>query len=356
MRINVRLTYNSQTKTVTIPDDTQTVTDLKTQISLQIPDLGEYRLVFSGKVMKDEDLLSTIGVRDGVTLHLVRSKAPAKTPAPTAQEPQAAPREPNYYTGPIAGNAPASGAGNAENSQNHQNPNPNPNSGFGGFGNFGNFGMGGDGGIGGFGQMPGNMNEMMNFINQNPQMLDEAINMIAQNPGMIRAMLSANPQTAAMMQNPQMAGMIEGMLSNPQMLRMMLNPQMMQMASSMMGGMGGMNNMNPMGGMNPMNQPQQQPQQNNNNNNNNQTPQNANPFAGLFGMQNPAMGGAQMPQFQSMNQQPMQQRSPQEIYQTQLASLREMGFFDEQENINALQRTGGNVNAAVELLLRGPQY
>ena len=49
----------------------------------------------------------------------------------------------------------------------------------------------------------------------------------------------------------------------------------------------------------------------------------------------------------NMNQQYQapQQRTPQEVYQTQLASLRELGFFDEQENINALQRTGGNVNA-----------
>ena len=43
--------------------------------------------------------------------------------------------------------------------------------------------------------------------------------------------------------------------------------------------------------------------------------------------------------------------NPAEAFVTQLQQLQDMGFFDEQENIRALQATGGNVNAAVERLL-----
>ncbi|CAN1306928.1 Ubiquitin domain-containing protein DSK2a [Linum perenne] len=43
---------------------------------------------------------------------------------------------------------------------------------------------------------------------------------------------------------------------------------------------------------------------------------------------------------------------PEEPYETQLSQLREMGFLDTQENIRALRATDGNVDAAVELLLK----
>ncbi|RWW42551.1 hypothetical protein BHE74_00051897 [Ensete ventricosum] len=43
---------------------------------------------------------------------------------------------------------------------------------------------------------------------------------------------------------------------------------------------------------------------------------------------------------------------PEERYATQLTQLREMGFFDTQENIRALSATAGNIHAAVEWLLR----
>ncbi|CAN0926110.1 Ubiquitin domain-containing protein DSK2b [Linum grandiflorum] len=42
---------------------------------------------------------------------------------------------------------------------------------------------------------------------------------------------------------------------------------------------------------------------------------------------------------------------PEELYATQLSQLQEMGFFDTQENIQALRATAGNVHAAVERLL-----
>ena len=40
-----------------------------------------------------------------------------------------------------------------------------------------------------------------------------------------------------------------------------------------------------------------------------------------------------------------------EQWLTLFANLQDMGFFDRQENLQALTATGGNVNAAVERLL-----
>ena len=44
-------------------------------------------------------------------------------------------------------------------------------------------------------------------------------------------------------------------------------------------------------------------------------------------------------------------QNPEEAYATQLQQLRDMGFYDQAENVRALQAAGGNVNAAVERLL-----
>ncbi len=46
--------------------------------------------------------------------------------------------------------------------------------------------------------------------------------------------------------------------------------------------------------------------------------------------------------------------NPSQICVIQLQQLRKTGFNDEQRNINALIRTGGNVNAAIQHLI-GPQ-
>jgi ubiquilin len=44
---------------------------------------------------------------------------------------------------------------------------------------------------------------------------------------------------------------------------------------------------------------------------------------------------------------------PAVAYAAQLTQLEQMGFGDRARNIQALQATGGNVNAAVDRLLQG---
>lgn len=46
--------------------------------------------------------------------------------------------------------------------------------------------------------------------------------------------------------------------------------------------------------------------------------------------------------------------NPEQAYATQLTQLNEMGFWDREANVRALQATGGNVQAAVERLLSAP--
>jgi ubiquilin len=72
----------------------------------------------------------------------------------------------------------------------------------------------------------------------------------------------------------------------------------------------------------------------------------ANPFANLGNL----MGGGGMgsPAVAPDN------RPPEERYATQLRQLNEMGFFDFNRNIQALQRSGGDVNGALEWLFSQP--
>lgn len=64
----------------------------------------------------------------------------------------------------------------------------------------------------------------------------------------------------------------------------------------------------------------------------------ANPFAGLFG---------------GLPQAPPDNRPPEERYAEQLRQLNDMGFYEFERNIQALRRSGGSVQGAVEYLLNG---
>ncbi|KAI4128518.1 MAG: hypothetical protein LQ338_002688 [Usnochroma carphineum] len=106
------------------------------------------------------------------------------------------------------------------------------------------------------------------------------------------------------------------------------NPAFMQNILGMMGGGGGGQ--------------QQQPSQQNPN-----SPP-PNPFAAMFGPGGPGlnpfgMGGSPPP--------PPDNRPPEERYAEQLRQLNDMGFYEFDRNVEALRRTGGSVQGAVEYLL-----
>jgi ubiquilin len=76
-------------------------------------------------------------------------------------------------------------------------------------------------------------------------------------------------------------------------------------------------------------------------------PGGANPFAALFGPGGGFGDGFGAPAA------PADNRPPEEVYETQLRQLNEMGFYEFDRNVAALRRSGGNVQGAIEHLLNG---
>ncbi|KAF2199911.1 hypothetical protein GQ43DRAFT_456830 [Delitschia confertaspora ATCC 74209] len=68
-----------------------------------------------------------------------------------------------------------------------------------------------------------------------------------------------------------------------------------------------------------------------------------NPFASIL---SGGLGGFGTPP-------PLDNRPPEEVYATQLRQLNDMGFFEFDRNVQALRRSGGNVEGAIEFLLGG---
>lgn len=113
---------------------------------------------------------------------------------------------------------------------------------------------------------------------------------------------------------------------------MMRNPQMMQ---QMMGAMGNMPGQPPNANANP-NDPQ-----------GSAAAAGFNPFAALQAMGYGGQGGFGTPPPAA----PADDRPPEDRYAEQLRQLNDMGFYEFERNIEALRRTGGSVQGAVEYLL-----
>jgi ubiquilin len=116
---------------------------------------------------------------------------------------------------------------------------------------------------------------------------------------------------------------------------MMQNPEAMQQMMQMMGGNAGAN---PFGGFG------QAPTAGNRGETAGTGSPPPNPFAALLGQG--GFGGFGTPP-------PADNRPPEEVYQSQLAQLNEMGFYEFERNVAALRRSGGNVQGAIEYLLNG---
>ncbi|KAH9620442.1 hypothetical protein KSS87_017378 [Heliosperma pusillum] len=158
------------------------------------------------------------------------------------------------------------------------------------------------------------MSQMMQSVLSNPQMFNQIINMNPQ----LRSLTESNPQLREMLQNPEM-------------LRQMLSPEMMQQMTTLQQSLLSARNRAP------TNQDPLQTGAAAGAANNMGLEMLMNMFGGL------GAGGLTTPENSNV--------PPEELYATQLTQLQEMGFFDTQENIRALQATRGNVHAAVERLL-----
>ncbi|KAJ3243071.1 hypothetical protein HDU78_000846 [Chytriomyces hyalinus] len=345
MPIQVHVKSSTEAKfTVTINED-DTVLALKEAISKAVENTpaDSQRVIFAGRVLKDEDAVSVYKICEGSTVHLVRSNAKAaaspSTPAasavpasPVASTPAPAASTPDAAANPLAGNPFAAllGAGAGAGAAGGAAGNA-----FGGFPGAGFPGAGFPGGAG----VPGaGMDAMMN----NPQMA-AAMSAMMSNPQFMDMMIASNPQLANM--PPEMRQFMQSdafrrIMADPNTMR-----QMMQMAPIMGGGMNPFAPANMAGGANPYAGAGAAPM---------------NPTgAGSF---DPALlqmlmgGGAGAGGLGGFGGQPLAPppANPEEAYQVQLRQLQDMGFYDASENIRALTATRGNVEAAVEWLFANP--
>ncbi|EME46352.1 hypothetical protein DOTSEDRAFT_70373 [Dothistroma septosporum NZE10] len=432
-QITFNIKSSSDAKHVVTVPMSMTVGDLKQKIST-----SEYadttperqRLIYSGRVLKDGDTIASCKIKDGNTVHLVKSAASNQRQNPASQGGATVPPGAGQPASNVPSNiAAGTGAGNplaqltgARYAGFHGLPGADM--------------FGADGGMG----APPNPDQMLRMLDDPnfAQQMNEAMN----NPAVLD-MLRNNPMIR---DNPMARAAIE----NPEMRRMMLNPDMIRMQMNMQRAMGGGGEG---GGAFPMpGQTDTTPATAGGNNEratgtdplNTDAPSNpfasfgqpggsgaANPFAALFpaaggntnpsdgaqgggdaasagaaGQQNPfgnLFGGqgpaGQANPFQQAAQQMMQNpemmrnmmnmmgggggaggegagaggfspfgamggfgapaepqapadsRPPEERYESQLQSLNDMGFYDFDRNVQALRRSGGSVQGAVEYLL-----
>ncbi|RKF64258.1 Ubiquitin domain-containing protein DSK2 [Erysiphe neolycopersici] len=406
---DVQITFKVKTSgekshTITAAE-TMTIQDLKTKLSgedYEKVSVDRMRLIYSGRVMKDSETLSTYKIKNGNTVHMVKSAASNST--------QRSANSGSSTSGPAPTGVPLNMAAGTAN---------NPLAGLTGARYAGHIQLpsadifGADGGMG----APPSEDQVASLL-EDPnflQTMNEALN----NPALVDMLLNSIP---GLRDNPEAREMFQ----SPEFRRMMTNPDTIRQAAAMRrlvgGGAGGSNSFpapgvtdntpestndtpnNPfaqhnalaalLGGQTPLGQTQAQipplinadGQTTTTSGDNNSL---HNPFLSLFAnAQNPL----QLPQLTpAMTQQalalmqaggmdgilgrrpvsgsignlgmglgsgaapntslPTDTRPPEEIYAEQLRQLNDMGFFDFDRNIAALRRSGGSVQGAIEQLL-----
>ncbi|KAA3482221.1 ubiquitin domain-containing protein DSK2b-like [Gossypium australe] len=189
----------------------------------------------------------------------------------------------------------------------------------------------GIGGLGGLGlpDMPPMLNGMpdasqLTQLLQNPA-ISQMMRSVASNPQYMNQIMNLNPQLRGMFDsNPQ----LREMMQNPEVLRQMFSPETMQQMLTLQQSL-----------LSQLNR-----QQSTRDSTQSSTTRGAPGTPSLDLLMNMFGGlgaGSLIP--------------PEELYATQLSQLREMGFYDTEENIRALHATSGNVHAAVERLLGNPE-
>ncbi|KAK1755255.1 hypothetical protein QBC47DRAFT_402599 [Echria macrotheca] len=192
--------------------DTATVLELKTKLAgadyEDVP-VERQRLIYSGRVMKNDDALSVYKIKNQNTIHMVKSAASNPTPAPAAASaptPQAIPQ--NMAAGASASNLLAGLTGAR----------------FAGHANLPSRDLfGADGGITQMGAPP-TEDELARMMS-NPviaQSMNEALN----NPAFIDQMIQSNPMLASMPNAREM-------LQSPYFRNMMTNPDAIRAAAQM---------------------------------------------------------------------------------------------------------------------------
>lgn len=373
MSITVNI-KSGQNKWEVATDPSKSVAEFKEDIAKvsQIPAANQ-RLIYSGKILKDDQTIESYKIQDGHAIHLVKSggnsssntsaTTATNTTEPSSQSGNARTVPTNIASGQTGGFNPLSDLTSAR---------------YAGFTNLPSADMfGPDGGLN---NMP-NQDEMLNMLD-NP-IFQSQMNEMLSNPQMVDFMIQSNPQLQAM--GPQARQLLQSpifrqMLTNPQMIR-----QSMQF-SNMMNPNGGLDGDSAAGSFpapgDTSTEAQSTSQETSTAGAGTNTSAGAaanpfaamfnpasNPFAAMFNQSQPGRTNAdtqQTPPFDpsllasllgapSQTPQNVEQdnRPPEERYEQQLRQLNDMGFFDFEKNVAALRRSGGSVQGALDSLLNG---
>jgi len=320
---------------ITIDAD-KTVKDLKEAIAKSSDVEAErQRLIYSGRVLKDEDKLSVYKIQSGNTLHMVKGVAKSSNAQSSGSTPQ---RLPTMQAG-----------------QDPSDPLTQLNS---------HLAHGAIAGLNPFAELGLNANDpnmAANFF-ESPQVMEQ-MSRVMSDPAMVEMLISRNPSMAPM------ANQIRQAMADPQFRAALANPDslrsMMRTASMMQSAGFGADAMGPMGllfgGLPPPPGQGQNANQAGGQGSNPAPPTHGgNPFGmvdpdmlqqmmGGYGGLPAALGGAGNPSAAN----PTNSRPPEERYEQQLTQLREMGFVNTTQNVRALVATGGNVQMAIEYILGG---
>ncbi|KAI9226710.1 MAG: hypothetical protein DHS80DRAFT_27797 [Piptocephalis tieghemiana] len=317
--INLQIKSASEAKLSIDISSTATIRELKEAIEAKANDApaDRQRLIYSGKVLKDTESIASYKIATGHTVHMVKGPAKGTTTNRPASSTSTAPStssttsSANTQTSSTPSTSVPMDPFAAMASMAGSDPSSNPMAGM----------AGGPGGMD-----PSAIMQLM----QNPA-IAQATSAMMQDPAFMEAMLAnhpmgSNPQTREVLQSP----LFQQMLSNPALLQAMMS---MRPSSSSTDSSAATN-------------PTQSPD-----------PSQIASLLAAMGAGPGASPGSAFPGVaptSSTSSPPAPAIPPEDRYQEQLRQLNEMGFWEPQRNIQALQLTGGNVSAAIEWLLSNP--
>lgn len=341
-----------------------TVLQLKEKIASDLDvSVDRQRLIFSGKVLKDNDKLETYNIKEGHSIHLVKGATKASsTTNSTATDSKTNAAPANSSTHNTSSSVPA----NIEAGQGSFNPLAGlTDARYAGYNipmpTMDQLGFGADGM-----QLPAE-NQMEQMMD-NP-LFQESMRSMLSNPQMLDYMIQQSPQLRAMgpaARELLQSDYVKNMLTNPQAMRSMMEFQRAMGGNQGFGGAATSSFPTP---GNPTGPSTSATNETTTSEAASTTPSNggaaANPFASLFGAgagagagfgSNPLFNPALNPNMMNLfgNQAAAENtRPPEEVYETQLRQLNDMGFFDFDRNVRALRRSGGSVEGAIEMLFNG---
>ncbi|EPY52065.1 UBA domain-containing protein Dph1 [Schizosaccharomyces cryophilus OY26] len=338
---NISLTIkaaNDQKYTVSVDSEASVINLKQTIAPVANVEVERQRLIYAGRVLKDEEPLKTYKIQDGQSVHLVRSLGQNPTAAASNVQDRTQQVPTNIQAGqgandPLANLTSARFAGYNIPLPSASMFGPNPEN-----------------------PVPPSTEDLANMLS-NP-MVQSSINEMFSNPQMLDMIINSSPHlrnappyVRQMMQSPE----FRRAMTDPDTMRQMAQMQQQLGAAgidptSLMGdsGLGGLGGMNPglggLGGMNPGGAGLGA-------DNASVDPNSAaSTIQGLLNnLSGNGLGGAVSPAATAAPSQSTQ--PPEELYAQQLSQLNEMGFVDFESNVRALRRSGGNVQGAIESLL-----